>query len=50
MLELDTKHFTIMLARSLEHDGYYDMDKLTDRLETRIRSDKNLTKQFGDVI
>ncbi len=50
MLELDTAYFTIILAHSLNHDGYYDIDKLTDLLETRIKSDKILTKEFYNIM
>ena len=44
LLDLDTKYTTLILADSLEKDGHYDMDKLKDRIDTRIKSSKDLTK------
>jgi hypothetical protein len=45
--QLDPTHASLTLARSIDDTIEYDVDRLTERFETRIRSSKILTGKFN---
>ena len=49
-VRLDPLHSTVIMIESLNDDSSYDVDKLTQFFDTRIRSSKKLTKIFNSVV